>query len=49
MDGLWCTNTGMVISAMKEVINVKAFPFHVDASERSKNAQMEDIWDGIVL
>jgi len=44
----WVTRD-MVISAMKEVINVKAFPIHVDASERSKNAQMEDIWDGIVL
>jgi len=39
----------MIISAMKAVINVKAFPFHVDASERSKNAQLEDIWDGIML
>ena len=39
----------MIITAMKAVINVKAFPFHVDASERSKNAQLEDIWDGIML
>jgi len=39
----------MVISAMKAVIKVKAFPFHVDASERSKNAQLEEIWEGIML
>jgi len=40
---------GMVIIALRAVMNIKAFPFHVDASERSKAAQLEDIWDGIVL
>ena len=36
-----------VRAALKAVMNIKAFPLHIDASARSRAAELEDIWDGL--
>jgi len=39
----------MIINAMKAVVNVRAFDLHMDAPVRVRNAEFDEIWDGIVL
>jgi len=39
----------MVKEAMEKVVNVKAFELHMNSPQRVRNAELEEIWDGVVM